>query len=204
MRSIQFTCCATMASVALMFATARCEAQPAMTSPNNLIRTSTPHSISVAHVTLDIGVPFEPFTRHFEDLLGRFDPSVTKLVATDPNAANALMAQMEGDQGLMIFMVLNHGALLSLAGTSGHAKRYQVGNPRIALQMTQHDIRAGLYAPLAVLVYETAPGRVRVEYDQPSTLFGQFGNGDVTAVGKALDGKLSGVIEHAAQLAAQP
>ncbi len=204
MRSIQLTCCATMASTALAFATALCEAQPAMTSPNKLISTSTPHSLSVTHVQLDIGIPFGPFTRHFEDLLGRFDPSAAKLVATDPHAADALMAQMEGEQGLMIFMVLNHGALLNLAGTSGHAKRYLVGNPRIALQMTQHDIRAGLYAPLGVLVYETAPGQVRVEYDQPSTLFSQFGNRVVTSVGKTLDGKLSGVIEHAAQLAAQP
>ncbi|HEX7909485.1 MAG TPA: DUF302 domain-containing protein [Paraburkholderia sp.] len=78
----------------------------------------------------------------------------------------------------MIFSTTNHGVLLSLAGAPRHAIRYVIGNLRVALQMTRHDIRAGLYAPLSVLVYEVAPGVVRVEYDQPSTLFGQFGNAD--------------------------
>ena len=42
--------------------------------------------------------------------------------------------------------------------------------------MTQHDIRASLYAPLRVLIYENEEGKTCVEYDRPSSLFGQFGN----------------------------
>jgi uncharacterized protein (DUF302 family) len=37
------------------------------------------------------------------------------------------------------------------------------------MQMTQHDIRAGLYAPLRVLVYENDDGKTCVEYDKPSS-----------------------------------
>ncbi|OAJ55101.1 hypothetical protein A6V36_09015 [Paraburkholderia ginsengiterrae] len=169
-----------------------------------MVRTSG-QQIEVTHVSLESKVDFDSFTRHLEALLGRFDPTSLKtLVQTDPTAADARLAKMEGDQGLMIFSTTNHGVLLSLAGAPRHAIRYIIGNPRVALQMTRHDIRAGLYAPLSVLVYEIAPGVVRVEYDQPSTLFGQFGNADVTAIGRELDVKLASVIDHAAALAAQP
>ena len=39
------------------------------------------------------------------------------------------------------------------------------------MQMTQYDIRAGLYAPLRVLLYENEHGATCVEYDKPSSLF---------------------------------
>lgn len=64
--------------------------------------------------------------------------------------------------------------------------------------MTRHDLRAALYAPLRVLVFENARGDTVVEFDQPSSLFGQFGNAEVTAVGQALDAKLARAIEIAA------
>ncbi len=203
MTPIRKTCCAVLAWLTLAPAMAPNEAQAAMTATDHPPILSTPQPISVTHMVIDIGVPFASFTQHLENLLGRYDPAASQLVDTDPKAADAMMAKMEGEQGLMIFMIQNHGRLLKLAGLSGQAKRYLVGNPRIALTMTRHDIRAGLYAPLTVLVYETQPGRIRVEYDQPSTLFGQFGNNEVTAIGKTLDDKLSRVIEHAAELSAR-
>ena len=46
--------------------------------------------------------------------------------------------------------------------------------------MTRHDIRAALYAPLRVLVYEADDRSTRIEFDQPSSLFGQFNNPAVT------------------------
>jgi Domain of unknown function DUF302 len=54
----------------------------------------------------------------------------------------------------MLFGTSDHGALLRLAGQKRKAIQYVVGNPVFALQMTQHDIRASLYAPLRVLIYE--------------------------------------------------
>jgi uncharacterized protein (DUF302 family) len=101
-------------------------------------------------------------------------------------------------RGLMIFGAQDHGALLAIAGTPRKAKRYHIGNPLIALQMTQHDIRAGLYAPLTVLVYEMGPSTVRVEFDRPSSLFGQFENPAATRVATELDTKLCKAIETAA------
>jgi uncharacterized protein (DUF302 family) len=204
MRRVHVTSIATMIWLAVLSTPAHSEPARTTAYTDTLFRTSG-RQIEVTHISLEAKVDFESFTRHLQALLGRFDPSSLKtLLQTDPTAANARLAQMEGDQGLMIFSMQDHGVLLTLAGSPRRAMRYAIGNPRIALQMTRHDIRAGLYAPLSVLVYESAPGVVRVEYDQPSTLFGQFGDADVAAVGRELDRKLTSVIEHAASLAAQP
>ena len=63
--------------------------------------------------------------------------------------------------------------------------------------MTQHDIRAGLYAPLRVLIYENDDGKTCVEYDRPSSLFGQFGNAKVTDVATMLDRKIEQLVADA-------
>jgi uncharacterized protein (DUF302 family) len=63
--------------------------------------------------------------------------------------------------------------------------------------MTRLDIRAALYAPLHVLVYEQPDKVSFVEYDLPSSLFGQFGNAEVTRVGESLDTKFERLIRKA-------
>jgi uncharacterized protein (DUF302 family) len=155
--------------------------------------------ISVVHETIDLPVPYSAFTARLERLLGRFDPEVAaRVLSEDPTAAAARIGAMAGDQGLMLFGTQDHGGLFALRGEARRAKRYHVGNPLIAFQMTQHDIRAGLYAPLTMFVYETGPAAVRVEFDRPSSLFGQFGDKAVTDVAVSLDAKLNALIEKAA------
>jgi uncharacterized protein (DUF302 family) len=67
--------------------------------------------------------------------------------------------------------------------------------------MTRHDIRAALYAPLRVLIYEADDRSTRVEFDQPSSLFGQFDNTNVTTVARSLDTKLANLFKKAERLA---
>jgi uncharacterized protein (DUF302 family) len=106
------------------------------------------------------------------------------------------MKTIEGPLGLMIFAVIDHGRLAGLAGKAGGAKQYVVGNPLFALQMTKKDIRAGLYAPLRVYIREDGPKKSIVEYDLPSSLFGQFQNAEVDHVARMLDEKLEVAIEY--------
>ena len=63
--------------------------------------------------------------------------------------------------------------------------------------MTQHDIRAGLYAPLRVLLYENEDGKPCVEYDKPSSLFGQFGDDRISPTAAMLDQKLEALVSAA-------
>ena len=102
---------------------------------------------------------------------------------------------MEGEQNLMIFWRLNHGGLFSLIGQSCNAMRYTIGNPRIALQMTRHDVLAALYVPFNILVIENDGGSVRVEYDLPSSQLSQFGNADVLQIATQLDHKITRLLD---------
>jgi hypothetical protein len=157
--------------------------------------------ISVSHQTIDLQRSFEDFTATLESLLGHLDPASLALVPTDPQRAEQQLAALGGYENLILFGVQNHGELFHLLGTLKKAKQYTIGNPLIALQMTQHDLRAALYAPLRVLVYEDENHQIRAEYDLPSSLFGQFQNDAVTAVAQGLDAKLAHLLHHADTLA---
>jgi uncharacterized protein (DUF302 family) len=117
----------------------------------------------------------------------------------DPEKVRPKIEAMVGPSGFMLFRASDHGALLRLAGQKKKAIQYLVGNPLFAIQMTQHDIRASLYAPLRVLLYENEHGKTCVEYDKPSSLFGQFGNAKVTEVAAMLDRKLEQLVAKAIQ-----
>ena len=113
---------------------------------------------TIDHVRFESDKSFEEVAKAFERQLGKFDPDVRKAATEggDTAAAKAKIAAMAGSSGFMLFGKQDHGALLRLAGQKRKAIQYVVGNPLIALQMTQHDIRASLYAPLRVLLYEKA------------------------------------------------
>ena len=158
-------------------------------------------TISVSHQAIAFQCSFEDFTAKLESLLGHLDPASLALVATAPQRAERELAAMGGYENLVLFEVRSHGELLQLLGAPKKAKQYEIGNPLTALKMTQHDLRAALYAPLRVLVYETDDQQLRVDYDLPSSLFGQFQNEAVTAVAQSLDTKLLNLLQHAASLA---
>jgi uncharacterized protein (DUF302 family) len=153
----------------------------------------------VDHVRLATNKPFEDVANALERQLGRFDPAVYKSLAAgaDTEQAKAKIEAMAGPSGFMLFGTSNHGALLRIAGQKRKAVQYVVGNPLFALQMTQHDIRASLYAPLRVLLYENEEGKTCLEYDRPTSLFGQFGQAEITAVAAMLDRKLEALASAA-------
>jgi uncharacterized protein (DUF302 family) len=156
--------------------------------------------VTVEHVQVKTDRPFAVVTAAFEARLGKFDPAVYQHLREggDPEEVRARLEAMAGPSGFMLFRTSDHGALLRLAGQTKQAVQYLVGNPLFAIQMTQHDIRASLYAPLRVLVYEEE-GQTCVEYDRPSSLFGQFGNAKVTDVATMLDRKLEQLVDQAIQ-----
>ena len=102
---------------------------------------------------------------------------------------------------LWMFLSRNHGELTAADGVKSKAMQYEIGNPLTAERMTQHVLAAGLYAPLRVILYEDRDGRAVFEYDLPSSLFGQFGDARVTAVGKELDAELLSALAAAGGLA---
>ena len=150
--------------------------------------------IDMNHQMVKVTLNFDAFTRNLEAALGHLDPTLLQNVGAEPAVVEAYLKQIAGEANLILFDMQNHGQLLTLVDAPKKAKQYVIGNPLIAVQMTQHDIRAALYAPLRLLVYEAADQSVYVEYDLPSSLFGQFGNAEVTKVAESLDLKLVNLI----------
>jgi uncharacterized protein (DUF302 family) len=157
--------------------------------------------ITVEHIRVVADRRFDQVIQAFEKQLGQFNEETHKSLAAgeDVETARAKLEAMVGPSGFMLFRTSDHGSLLRLAGQKKRAIQYLVGNPLFAIQMTEHDIRASLYAPLRVLLYEHERGKTCVEYDKPSSLFGQFGNVQVTEVAAMLDRKLEQLVAKAIQ-----
>lgn len=155
---------------------------------------STP--IGVEHVTITSPLTFGQFRQRLEQSLPKLDPRIVDhLAGGDAAAANAYQ---KNGPALSIFLARDHGALLASAGQARHAIQYEIGNPLTASMMTRHRLSAALYAPLRVVVWENGDGRAVIEYDKPSSLFGQFADERVTEVGRYLDDALETALLAAA------
>src|ERR1043165_4851384 len=107
--------------------------------------------ITVEHVRVVADKPIDKGAKRFEQQLGQFNPEVYQLLnaGENPDKVRAKLEAMIGPSGFMLFRTADHGALLRLVGQEKKkAVQYLVGNSLFAVQMTQHDIRVGLYAPL--------------------------------------------------------
>lgn len=155
---------------------------------------------STTHVSVSTAKSFGDVTASIEKQLGKYDSSAIATAMNSklaPTEIEAKIHAMEGTSGLMLFAVRDHGQLLSLKGNNVDARQYEVGNPLIAMQMTQVDVRAGEYAPLRIYIYAGDDHLTHVDYDLPSTVFGRFHSAGVDKVAKGLDEKLDALIANA-------
>jgi uncharacterized protein (DUF302 family) len=101
--------------------------------------------------------------------------------------------------GLMLFMELDHGAILRRE--SGHDTpkivRLVIGNPLIMKEMVKHVPDAGSYAPVTVLIDERADG-VHLSYDRMASFLEPYGNADALAVARELDSKIETLLRKSA------
>lgn len=153
-------------------------------------------TIAVEHVTIHSKKPFEDVRAKLETLVPRIDDGIFTLLRY--GESERARRELEACPPLSIFGQRNHGALLSIAGLERRALQYDIGNPLTASKMTRHQLSAGLYAPIRVLLREDSDGVVAFEYDRPASVFGQFGDDQVDAVAQQLDYDLQAVLLSAA------
>jgi len=151
--------------------------------------------VQVEHVRIESTKPFAEVKAALERLVPSLDPTILEALRQS-DIERATEALQRGPE-LAIFSARDHGGLLRTAGLARKALQYEIGNPSTASRMTQHALPARLYAPLRILLYENEAGRAVFEYDRPSSLFGQFGDERVTAVGRELDTSLESVLTQA-------
>jgi uncharacterized protein (DUF302 family) len=101
--------------------------------------------------------------------------------------------------GLMLFMQLDHGAVLRKETGREAPKmiRFILGNPLIMKEMVKHVPDAGSYAPVTVLVDERADG-VHLSYDRMASFIAPCGNREALEVARDLDRKVEDLLRQAA------
>jgi hypothetical protein len=108
------------------------------------------------------------------------------------------VASHVGPGGFMLFGLFDHGSWLTKTGIEQKVLRVVIGNPLIAITMIRHDVTAGLFAPVELLITEEAGGRGREEqsgrsavtYVVPSSLMVVEPNPPLLAAALELDAKL--------------
>ena len=154
-------------------------------------------TVAVVHVRVETRKGFAEVREGLERRLPRFNLDTLPSLLAEPQEAKRRLEAVAGPGGLMLFAAVDHGSLLAVLGQSRKAVQYVLGNPLLAVQMTRHDPAAGLYAPLRLLVYEDEEGKTLLEYDTPSSLFGQFRDDRVDAVAAVLDRKVEELVAAA-------
>jgi hypothetical protein len=152
--------------------------------------------LQIEHVKIDSTKSFAAAKAAFEGAVPQLDPSIAEALTEGEEKRAETLA---GRADLFLFLKRDHGALLKITGEPRNAVQYEIGNPFTATKMTRRQLPAALYAPLRVVLYENAAGGATFEYDQPSSLFGQFGDERVAEVGRDLDAELERALLRALQ-----
>ena len=142
------------------------------------------------HIVIKTNKPYLEVKAGIEKL-GRFDDNMrTMLAKNDIEGLRVAAQRAAGEDGLAIHYVALHGDLLALQGERRQLIAYYIGNILSASEMTKVNPAAGLYAPLRVVVYANEQGGTTMEYDRPTSMFGQFKSAEIDATAQSLDQRL--------------
>jgi|SRR5271168_3132249 len=152
---------------------------------------ATARTVTVEHRSLECRRSFEAVRQSLTANVPALTPDLQQML-TAADTEQIAIARREGPK-LWLFLERDHGSLTAADGQHRKAIQYEIGNPLTAERMTRHVLAAGLYAPLRVILLEEEE-RVFFEYDLPSSLFAQFGDERVAAVGRELDDELEAAL----------
>ena len=150
-------------------------------------------------------IPFNGVRLRF-DSDKSFDDVMSSLLADvgdKPLPINELAAKFEswdsfrneieshvGPSGFILFASFNHGAWIKKVGIRRKALRLIIGNTTIAITMLRHDLTAGLFVPVELILVEEDHGHSSLTYVRPSSLMVVEKNDALLAAATQLDAKL--------------
>lgn len=162
----------------------------------------TIRKVEVERFSVTSSKPFEAVVAALEAAVGHPDmvefAKATKAARTLAELESAVQKGL-GTTGLMMFMVLDHGAILRKETGLKTPKivRFVVGNPLVMKEMAKHVPDAGAYAPVTILVDERADG-IHLSYDKMTSLLATYGNLDALAIARDLDSKIELLLRESA------
>ncbi|MGX9672631.1 DUF302 domain-containing protein [Mycobacterium sp. HM-7] len=146
----------------------------------------------VNRFVLDTDDTFDGLRQRFETLIPTVDfAELTDVIESGDLEAVRRYTAARAPHSFVNFWAFDPTPMMALAGNRTRAVTYMMGNNVIAETMFRHDPGVMLYAPLRTAIYEDADGTVRLSIDQPSSKFASFGDPQIAAVGRQLDGKLA-------------
>src|SRR4030095_15620554 len=158
--------------------------------------------VELKQLSMTSSKPFEEVVKALKSAVGQ--PDMFEFANAIQQAQN--FAELEnavhgglGKTGLMMFMELDHGAILRKETGLDRPKvlRFLIGNPLIMKEMAKHVSDAGSYAPVTILVDERPDG-VHLSYDSMASLLAPYGNSDALAVARDLDSKIEDLLRKSA------
>ena len=145
--------------------------------------------------------PFEAVMAALKTGVGRLD--LVEFAKASKSAGSfseleKVVNRAPGKTGLMLFLELDHGAVLRKESGLNTPKivRLVVGNPLIMKEMAKRVPDAGSYAPVTILVDERVDG-VHLSYDRMASLLAPYGNPDALKVAQDLDSKVEKALNEA-------
>jgi uncharacterized protein (DUF302 family) len=159
---------------------------------------SDPHEIPFQGVRVRYASP-----KSYDELLAALlaDIGETRVPIDDFPAASTSWESYQrevqsyvGPSGFMLFGLIDHGAWITKAGIDRKAIRVILGNPLIAITMLRHDVTAGLFAPVELLLLDEGTGS-SLTYVKPSSLMVVEPNAELLTAAKKLDAKLAALAE---------
>jgi hypothetical protein len=125
---------------------------------------------------------------------GENPESITDLPAAffqDWGSFAAEITRHLGASEFMLMHLIHHGEWLATAGINRKALRAILGNPLVSVTILRHDLTAGLFAPVELLLLEEDDNRSSLTYIKPSSLMVVDDNPPLRAAALALDEKLA-------------
>jgi uncharacterized protein (DUF302 family) len=162
----------------------------------------TVRKVEIERFSLISSKPFEVVVAALKAAVGHPDMvefvKATKGARTFAELESAVHSGL-GRTGLMMFMELDHGAILrkETGLDTPNIVRFVIGNPLIMKEMAKHVPDAGSYAPVTILVDERPDG-VHLTYDKMASLLAPYGNPDALAVARDLDSKIENLLRESA------
>jgi uncharacterized protein (DUF302 family) len=158
--------------------------------------------VDVERFSLTSSKPFDQVVGALDAAIGH--PDMAEFVRSTHEARSfadlkSLVERGLGKSGLMLFMSLDHGAVVRKETGRDIPRiiRFVIGNPLIMTEMAKHVPDAGSYAPVTVLVDERQDG-VHLSYDRMSSLLAPYGNPNALQVAQDLDKKVEDLLKQAA------
>jgi uncharacterized protein (DUF302 family) len=146
--------------------------------------------------------PFEAVMSTLKAAIGRLDLAAYAKASTSAcpfSELEKVIRRDPGKTGLMLFMELDHGAVLRKETGLDKPKmvRLVIGNPLVMKEMAKHVPDAGSYAPVTILVDER-PNGVHLSYDRMASFLSPYASAEALKVARDLDANVEALLASSA------